>query len=158
MKKQAPNKRFSSSFKLDNGNVLFFIPGNVPGSKNGKTWTGKFLINSKTTTKYLKESKPFYQKHHKELKECFKDNKPKILLLHLVRDSKRKWDFDNCCNTICDIFVKEGIVEDDNVNYLMPAPLPIHNKLWDYNKNNPGVFIIIVNQDDYINICANLVI
>ena len=37
-----------------------FIPGNVPSSKNSKRWTGKMLINSKTTMKYISKSKGDY--------------------------------------------------------------------------------------------------
>jgi hypothetical protein len=40
----------------------YFIPGNVPSSKNGRRWTGKYFISSKTVMKYRKDTKPFYQK------------------------------------------------------------------------------------------------
>ena len=34
-----------------------FIAGNVPSSKNGKRWTGKYLIHSKTVMNYIKKTK-----------------------------------------------------------------------------------------------------
>ena len=35
--------------------MKWFIPGNVPSSKNGRRWTGKFFISSKATMKYRKD-------------------------------------------------------------------------------------------------------
>ena len=37
-----------------------FIKGNVPSSKNGKRWTGKYLIHSKTTMKYIQNTMEQY--------------------------------------------------------------------------------------------------
>ena len=50
----------------------FFILGNVPSSKNGKRWTGKYLIHSKTTMRYIKETKEDYLRLKKEFKEELK--------------------------------------------------------------------------------------
>ena len=30
-----------------------FIPGNTPSSKNSQQWTGKYLVKSKTTQRYI---------------------------------------------------------------------------------------------------------
>ena len=32
----------------------WFIPGNVPSSKNGRRWTGKYFIASKAVVNYRK--------------------------------------------------------------------------------------------------------
>ena len=37
-----------------------FIGGNVPSSKNGKRWTGKMLIHSKTVMTYISATKADY--------------------------------------------------------------------------------------------------
>ena len=42
--------------------MSIFIPGSVPSSKNSKRWTGKMLINSKTTMKYI--SKTYFHGYH----------------------------------------------------------------------------------------------
>ena len=42
--------------------MKWFIPGNVPSSKNGKRWTGKYLISSKTVMKYRKDTTNAYKK------------------------------------------------------------------------------------------------
>ena len=36
--------------------MKWFIPGNVPSSKNGRRWTGKYFISSKTVMKYRKDT------------------------------------------------------------------------------------------------------
>ena len=45
-------------------NKKWFIPGSVPSSKNGRRWTGKYFIASKTVVNYRKVAKEFkwYQK------------------------------------------------------------------------------------------------
>ena len=42
--------------------MKWFIPGNVPSSKNSRRWTGKFFIASKTVMKYRKETANVYKK------------------------------------------------------------------------------------------------
>ena len=41
--------------------MKWFIPGNVPSSKNGRRWTGKYFIASKSTMKYRKATKYYKQ-------------------------------------------------------------------------------------------------
>ena len=53
-------------------NEEIFIPGNVSSSKNGKQWTGKYLIHSKTTMRYIKETKEDYLRIRKEFLEELK--------------------------------------------------------------------------------------
>ena len=43
--------------------MKWFIPGNVPSSKNGRRCTGKYFISSKTVMKYRKDTTKHYQKH-----------------------------------------------------------------------------------------------
>ena len=40
--------------------MKWFIPGNVPSSKNGRRWTGKYFIASKTVMNYRKNTKERY--------------------------------------------------------------------------------------------------
>ncbi len=39
---------------------LIWIPGNVPSSKNGKVWTGKFFVVNKTVASYYRDSRKYY--------------------------------------------------------------------------------------------------
>ena len=66
--------------------MSIFIPGSVPSSKNSKRWTGKMLINSKTTMKYISKTKGDYL-----------INKAKF---------KNKWLDDDNCEEIIPIFEK----------------------------------------------------
>ena len=57
----------------------WFIPGNVPSSKNGRRWTGKYFIASKAVMNYRKKTKQYYQKYT----ESFKQHKePYIKVFH----------------------------------------------------------------------------
>ena len=38
-------------------NKKWWIPGSVPSSKNGRRWTGKYFIASKTVVNYKKSPK-----------------------------------------------------------------------------------------------------
>ena len=43
-------------------NKKWWIPGNVPSSKNGRRWTGKYFIASKAVMNYRKATKDIYEK------------------------------------------------------------------------------------------------
>ena len=67
-----------------------FINGNVSSSNNGKRLTGKYLIHSKTTMRYIKESKGEYLEQtypFKEFKERF--NTPYVIHFKFYRKSRR---------------------------------------------------------------------
>ena len=49
-------------------NKKWFIPGNVPSSKNGRRWTGKYFIASKAVMDYRKIAKDYYTKYEEEFK------------------------------------------------------------------------------------------
>ena len=49
-------------------NRKWFIPGNVPSSKNGRRWTGKYFIASKAVMNYRKATKDIYAKYTEEFK------------------------------------------------------------------------------------------
>ena len=61
--------------------MKWFIPGNVPSSKNGKRWTGKYLISSKTVMKYRKDTTKVYKK----LAASFKKELVKYALILVIR-------------------------------------------------------------------------
>ena len=117
----------------------FFILGNVPSSKNGKRWTGKYLIHSKTTMRYIKETKEDYLRlKDKFVKEISKQEAPYTISFKFIRNSKRKFDYVNPLQTVQDLMVKYGWIEDDNATFLLPVFEP-----YEYNKIKPGVLITI---------------
>jgi Holliday junction resolvase RusA-like endonuclease len=121
------------------GKLEIFINGNVPSSKNGKRWTGKYLIHSKTTMRYIKESKEEYNNHAKEFKDYIKKlEMPYIISFKFYRKSRRKFDYVNPLQTVQDLMVKHGWLEDDNSDHI----LPMFEK-YEYNSISPGVLITI---------------
>jgi Holliday junction resolvase RusA-like endonuclease len=123
-------------------NKTFFIPGNVPSSKNGKQWTGRYFVYSKATKRYQKESRDWYLVYRDEFKEIIKDlPKPLVIEFEFVRDSHRKFDYVNPLQTVQDFMVEAGWMEDDNADELIPRFLPYR-----YDKEKPGVYISVVTS------------
>lgn len=114
-----------------------FIPYNTPSSKNSKVWTGKYLINSKTTQTYIRASKPYWITQKKDFLEITR-NLPKPYKVHFyfIRKSKHKFDLINVCQIVCDQMVAHGWIEDDNADEI----IPIFDG-YKIDKQRPGVFI-----------------
>ena len=55
-------------------NKKWWIPGNVPSSKNGRRWTGKYFIASKAVMNYRKATKDIYEKYTEEFKKELKNH------------------------------------------------------------------------------------
>ena len=116
-----------------------FIPGNVPSSKNGKRWTGRRLIHSKATVKYIKDTKADFLKHKAKFKRMVKPlQKPYRIKFLFVRGTKHKFDYINPAQTIQDLMVTHGWIDDDNCSEMLPVFLE-----YKYDKENPGVYITI---------------
>jgi len=115
-----------------------FIPGNVPSSKNSKVWTGKFLVSSKATQQWRKNTKDYWQLYKKTFLSQLKEAPHKIGF-KFYRKSQHKFDYVNPLQTVQDEMVKYGWLEDDHADILIPVLLP-----YEYNKENPGVEIIIL--------------
>ena len=81
-----------------------FINGNVPSSKNGKRWTGKYLIHSKTTMRYIKTSKEEYLEHTHPFQDFVKGLvTPYVVHFKFYRKSRRKFDYVNPLQTVQDL-------------------------------------------------------
>jgi len=118
-----------------------FIPFNVSSSKNSKQWTGKYLINSKATRTYIKNSKKDYQKNKDKFIELTKDlDKPLHISFFFIRSSRRKFDYINPAQTVQDLMVKYGWIEDDDIHNLVP-----HFDGYSVDKENAGVIIKVLN-------------
>jgi hypothetical protein len=119
--------------------MKFFIPGSVPSSKNGRRWTGKYFIASKTVVNYRKIAKPYYLQYANAFKiELAKHKFPVEIGLTFIRGTKHKFDYINPAQTVQDDMVTYGWIEDDNVDFIKPVFFD-----YQYNKNNPGVIIEI---------------
>jgi Holliday junction resolvase RusA-like endonuclease len=128
-------------------NGFYFIPGHVPSSKNSRIFnvSMKRSFKSKSSTKYIKESKP----HWEEIKEDFlkiisEKSTPYLIGFHFVRKTRAKYDWVNPLQTVQDIMTELGLLEDDNVEVLIPFPLKIKGSFSSQDSKNPGVFIKIM--------------
>ena len=127
-----------------------FIPFNVSSSKNSKQWTGKMLINSKATRNYIQKSKIFYQQNTEKFLKLTKDiPTPLHISFYFIRNSKRKFDYINPAQTVQDLMVKYGWIEDDDVFNLVP-----HFHGYHVDKEEPGVIIkILIDEQIKRNAC-----
>ena len=121
----------------------YFIPGNVPSSKNGRRWTGKYFISSKTVMKYRKDTKSYYQKYAPKFQKELKKHKlPVKIAFTFIRGTKHKFDYINPAQTVQDDMVTHGWIEDDNMMNIIPVFKP-----YKYDKEKPGVIIEILNYE-----------
>lgn len=120
-----------------------FIPGNVPSSKNSRMMTKSgLLIKPPLCFKYEKATKDIFVEKSKEFREYVGEiDKPLFIRLHFVRDSKRRCDFHNLTQFIADLLVKNGWIEDDNMNQVFFVPYKIEGKWYSVDKENCGVWI-----------------
>lgn len=117
-----------------------FIRGNVPSSKNGKRWTGKMLIHSKAVMEYIKATKFDYLSNKEKFKELLEGKEPPYnISFHFIRGTRHKFDYINPCQTVQDLMVKYGWIEDDNCTWIIP-----HFVEYRYNKEEPGVIIRVL--------------
>lgn len=115
----------------------FFIPGNVPSSKNSKRWTGKHLIWSKTAMKYVKDTDIFWKEKAPYFKnECLNKEFPMKVSFKFIRGSKHKFDYVNPLQTVLDLMVRYEWIPDDNADIIIPVFEP-----YEYSKEEPGVII-----------------
>jgi len=120
--------------------MKWFIPGNVPSSKNGRRWTGKYFISSKTVMKYRKDTAKYYKQHAASFaKELSKHDLPVIVSFKFIRGTRHKFDYINPCQTVQDLMVKYEYLQDDNCNYIIPYFEP-----YEINKDDAGVIIKVI--------------
>ena len=126
--------------------MKWFIPGNVPSSKNGRRWTGKYFIASKTVMSYRKKTKQYFESYGPLFaKELEKHELPVKIAFTFIRGTRHKFDYINPAQTIQDDMVKHGWIEDDDMNHMVPV-FPEYR----YDKENPGVFIEILKEEENV--------
>ena len=117
-----------------------FINGNTPSSKNSQQWTGRYLIKSKATQQYIKDSKQEYLDNtNKFLKMLEGVDKPYKIEFTFIRKSKHRFDYINAAQIVQDLMVKYDWLEDDNMMEMKPFFGD-----YKYDKENPGTIIKII--------------
>jgi Holliday junction resolvase RusA-like endonuclease len=122
-----------------------FISGNTPSSKNGKRIVrmGKFskLINSALVMSYKDRVKIEFEAYRKTFRDVVKGKPlPYHIKLTFVRDSKRRFDFNNASQVIFDLMQEYKWLPDDSYKYVVPvfSPQVI------VDKEKAGVFIEVL--------------
>lgn len=118
---------------------------NVPSSKNSKTWTGKILIKSKLCQQYIKWAEPLFKAQKDEWEKMKQEHteRPLMVGMYFYRDSKRKFDFNNVSQILCDMMTANNYIVDDNINEMIPVYLG-HEVV---KKEQSGVKLSIVNME-----------
>lgn len=145
---------------------MVFISGSIPSSKNSKVATSRGVFHSKTVGKFLREqgiqhysvSKKeitYYKTRPcvfpvKELRsmlanlESSQRRTPIKFGIHFVRQTKAKFDFHNICQILFDLMVAFDIIEDDNMDCVLPFPMQMNGNWYSVDKLNPGAYITIL--------------
>lgn len=122
---------------------MIFIEYNTPSSKNSKVWTGRYLISSPQTMKYIKNTENSWKEQKAPFLSLISNyEKPYKIGLYFVRDSKRRFDYNNASQIVTDLMKKYEWIEDDNAYELLPVFLG-----FSINKQKPGVYIIAMDKD-----------
>jgi hypothetical protein len=128
----------------------FFIPFNVPSSKNSKRIVNRktskgnipFLIDSEITVRYRKNCTIIYRSFKTRFLQISSLRaKPLYVGFYFVRDSAREFDLHNAVQIVADMMVSEGLIPDDNGNEFVPVFLGFHK-----DPSNSGVYIRILND------------
>ena len=145
------------------GQKMVFISGSIPSSKNSKVATSKGVFHSKAVGKFLREqgiqhysvskkeityykTRPcvFPVEELSQLLSASRVEKPVKIGAHFVRQSKAKFDFHNICQILFDLMVAFDIIEDDNIDCILPFPMQMNGNWYSVDKNNPGAYIAIL--------------
>lgn len=91
------------------------LEGTIPSKKNSKRIVGRgkrmFIISSKN---YLEWEKEKANEIYGQLDEITAITTPIRLSITFSSSTKRKWDLSNKVESIQDLLVKVGVLEDDN--------------------------------------------
>lgn len=137
---------------------MIFISGNVPSSKNSKEicWNQNMqrpiLTNSKTVKKYIKNSKAEWLANKPKFLKMIKNlEKPFIVKFYFVRNSKRKFDYNNVSQILTDLMTEYSYIEDDNCTQIVPYYVG-----YEVNSTRAGVYIDVGTFENDIEFFKNL--
>ena len=98
------------------------------------------LINSKAVMDYIKATKADYILNKEKFKELLEGKEPPYdVSFKFIRGTRHKFDYINPCQTVQDLMVKSGWIEDDNCTWIVT-----HFEEYEYNKEEPGVIIKVL--------------
>lgn len=107
--------------------MIFTIYGELHSSKNSR----QIIFNKATGRRYVAKSN-LAQLDEKELCNkllniknafltvCKYKEKPLNIKFKIYRETRRRFDYINIIQNLCDCMVKVGLLEDDNANELLP--------------------------------------
>lgn len=122
--------------------LTFFISGNTPSSKNSRVWTGKYSIPSVPTRKWIKLSKKEWLEQKQKFLDAVVDiGTPYYVEFTFIRKTRRKFDYINIAQAVCDQMKFYGWIADDDADNLKP-----YFGDYIYDKYNPGVIIRILKE------------
>ena len=146
--------------------MIIFIPENVPSLKNSKIATTKGVFMSKTCRRYLQKiGVKSYSASRKEvvgyknrpnwfeqamvmLRQGLTGKPPYRIDFHFVRDSKRRFDFLNAVQILADLMVAHRVIEDDDMDNFIPGALYLNDRWYSIDKQDPGVWIQVGENDN----------
>ena len=141
-----------------------FIPFNTPSSKNSRSNSAKGSFHSPAVRKYLQKiGIANYSSNKREVVEYKDPNRPNLFRkaiqslglpeerpvligFHPVRDSERKFDLHNAVQIIADLLQAHGFIEDDDADHLVMIPMSKEGKFYTVDKENPGMWLKILNN------------
>ena len=141
-------------------NYNVFVPLNTPSLKNSKMYTKRGVFPSPSVKKYLQKigvkkyscskgtfenykTRPnLFKKAVAPMKEILsKREPPHVIGLFFIRNSRRKFDFINAAQIICDLLTAHGVIEDDNMDILIPQPVMVAGSWYTVDKDRPGCIV-----------------
>lgn len=137
-----------------------FVPFNTPSLKNSKVYTANGVFPSPSVKKYLQKLGVKKYSVHKGTFENYKTRPnlfekavgpmkgflstrktPYEISLFFIRNSKRKFDWINAAQIICDLLTAHGVIQDDNMDYLIPIPIQVAGSWYTVDTERPGCLI-----------------
>lgn len=113
--------------------VKFVLPLPIPSKKNSKLWTGKYLLSS---DKYRQWESDILKRLPILCPAKFGKCR---MSFYFYPENKRRFDMSNKQESIQDLLVKGGVLQDDSIFYLNGYTA----ELISIDKKNPRVEIII---------------
>lgn len=155
------------NFLKNSGEYFYwFIPGNVPSSKNNKVpmpiYVGPrgtkqrriiscSVQNSDSTKKYVTEKKELYHKFGCEFRELFNEQKQLKIGFFFINKTKAQFDYINKAQMVQDMMVKHGWISDDNADVMRPVFPEINGHIYLSDTKYCGVIILIKKELCYEN-------
>ena len=134
---------------------MIYLKGNVPSPKHPTPRTRRNLIPTNTDENQLEQYEIHYKLYANKFKELIKNKKPPYYIgFYFIRNSKRKFDYNNLTQLPQDLMVKYKWLDDDNADYIVPIGLG-----YTVNKAKAGLIITVLDtkeDKDKLEIIANL--